>query len=160
MSLTLEWEDREPPLAPAGLVAFGPDATLLAERLTRLDAHVAEHLRGVSSPLTPTRRGEYTESDFSLSPRWTGVRGWETLLALLGPHEWLPWSPGVIYLAPDPTVPVLFLPTTQRPTVPPTLVLAALTRRFPELRPPLALLPTCCFSLADASPVRVNQAAR
>ena len=124
MSLALEWEDREPPLAPAGLVALGPDAALLAERLARLDVSVMQHLQG--------------------------TRG-ETLLALLGPHDWLPWSPGVIYLAPDPTTPALFLPTTKRPTLPPALVLAALTRRFPELRLPLALLPDCCFSLAEAA---------
>ncbi len=124
MSLALEWENREPPLAPVGMVAFGSDAALLSERLARLDASVTKHLRG--------------------------VRG-KTLLALLGPHDWLPWSPGVIYLAPDPTVSALFLPTTQRPTVSPALVLAALTQCFPELRPPLALLPTCCFSLAEAS---------
>nr|WP_246385389.1 hypothetical protein [Armatimonas rosea] len=84
------------------------------------------------------------------SPRQAGVRGQLPLLALLGPHDWLPWSPGVLYLAPEPLVPTLYLPTTQRPTLPPALVLAALTRRFPELRPPLALLPTCCFSLAEA----------
>lgn len=159
MSLALEWEDREPPLAPAGLVALGPDATLLSERLARLDARVTEHLSAVSSPLAPARRGEYTESDSSLSPRWTGARGWETLLAVLGPHDWLPWSPGVIYLAPDPCTPALFLPTTQRPMLPSALVLAALTRSFPELRPPIVLLPTCCFSLADASPVIGGQGA-
>ena len=152
MSLALEWEDREPPLAPAGLVALGPDAALLAERLARLDVSVTKHLTAVTSyPLTPAKRGECKESDSSLSPRWTGVRGWETLLALLGPHDWLPWSPGVIYIAPDPTTPALFLPTTKRPTLPPALVLAALTRRFPELRLPLALLPDCCFSLAEAA---------
>ena len=161
-SLGLEWTDREPPLAPAGLVALGPDATLLAERLSRLEASVTKHLLGViSSPLPPAERGEYKESDSSLSPRRAGVRG-ETgdILALLGPHDWLPWSPGVIYLAPDPSVPTLFLPTTKRPALPPALVLAALTRRFPELRPPLALLPDCCFSLTDASPLLGGQGAR
>lgn len=133
-AIPLEWIVREPPLAPEGLVALGPDAALLAERLARLDASVTEHLSAVSSS-TP-------------------------LLAVLGPHDWLPWSPGVIYLAPDPTVPTLFLPTTQRPTLPPALVLAALTRRFPELKPPLVLLPMCCFSLADASPILGSQRAR
>lgn len=123
-TLALEWTDREPPLPPAGLVALGPDATLLAERLARLDASVTKHL--------------------------TAITG-ESLLALLGPHDWLPWSPGVIYLTPDPTTPALFLPTTQRPTLPPALVLAALMKRFPELRLPLALLPDCCFSLAEAT---------
>ena len=132
-SLGLEWTDREPSLAPAGLVALGPDATLLAERLSRLDASVSKHL--------------------------TAITG-ESLLALLGPHDWLPWSPGVIYLAPDPSVPTLFLPTTKHPTLPPALVLAALTRRFPELHPPLALLPDCCFSLTDASPLLGGQGAR
>jgi hypothetical protein len=165
-SLGLEWTDREPPLAPAGLVALGPDATLLAERLSRLEASVTKHLLGViSSPLPPAGYplggGDNEESDSLYSPRPAGVRG-ETggILALLGPHDWLPWSPGVIYLAPDPNIPTLFLPTTKRPTLPPALVLAALTRRFPELRPPLALLPDCCFSLTDASPILGGQGAR
>jgi MoxR-vWA-beta-propeller ternary system domain bpX5 len=136
--LALEWLEREPPLAPTGLVALGPDVELLRERLSRLDASVTKHLRGVTAnPLAPV--------GYPL--------GGGEVLAVLGPHEWLPWSPGVIYLAPDSSVPTLYLPTTQRPTLPASLVLAALTQHFPELRPPLALLPTHCFSLADASPL-------
>lgn len=126
MTITLEWEEREPPLAPAGLVALGPDATLLSKRLARLDGEVTRHLHTVAG---------------------------DALLAVLGPQEWLPWSPGVIYLAPDPSAPALYLPTTQRPTIPGPLLIAALTRRFPQLRTPLVCLPAHCFSLAEASPL-------
>lgn len=126
VSLPLRWQEREPPLAPAGLVALGSDVDALQTRLARLDASVKAQLRAAQG---------------------------DGLLVLLGPHEWLPWSPGVVYLAPDPGVPSLFLPTTQRPTVPAPLVLAALTKRFPELRPPLALLPGHCFSLTEAAPL-------
>ncbi|WP_309722665.1 hypothetical protein, partial [Armatimonas sp.] len=54
-TLALEWTDREPPLPPAGLVALGPDATLLAERLSRLDASVTRHLSAVVGFAPPPR---------------------------------------------------------------------------------------------------------
>lgn len=122
--MTLAWTPREQPLTPVGLVALGDDARALRARLLRLDGATLAHLRGVTGP---------------------------GLLALLGPHEWLPWSGGVRYLGSAPTTPQLLLPTTHTPSVSDGLLLETLQERFPALALPLACLPQCVFSVADAA---------
>ena len=99
---------------------------VLAQRLQRLDPKTLGHLSAVFG---------------------------ERLLAVLGPHDWLPWSVGVVYLGQAPDVPGLYLPTTLAPEVPLSLLLTGLQRRFPDAYLPLACLPKHCFSLADAAPL-------
>jgi hypothetical protein len=100
----------------------------LARRLLAFDEAEAAALRGVAGP---------------------------GLLALLGEAASLPWVDGILYLGEDPAAPGLVLPTTRFPSVPPALLDRALRARFPDLAPPLAVLPAeqRLFSLAGARPV-------
>lgn len=62
-----------------------------------------------------------------------------SVLVLTGPAEKLPWANGVLYIAPRPEAPTLWLPTTRRPRIALDLLERALTRR--HQRPPLLMLP-------------------
>ena len=122
--VTLHWSPREPPLTPAGMVALGPAAAQLAHRLRRLDDAVLSRLRGVFG---------------------------DDVIALLGPHDWLPWTDGAVYVGE--ALPGLLLPTTIAPGVPEALLLAALQRKFPQLRLPVVCLPERAFSAGGAAPL-------
>lgn len=107
-------------------MVLGQQIPLFRARLLRLDDKTLGHLRGVAG---------------------------EGALAILGPREWLPWSPGCTYLGAAPEAPGLYLPTVTKPAVPSALLLATLQSRFPTLALPLACLPTTLLSLADAAPL-------
>lgn len=100
------WAPREPPLAPAAVLARGRSASQLASRLlARTDEDLGK-LRGVAG----------TE-----------------LLLVLGAADLLPWADGVTYLGRDPAAPALLLPTTLAPNVPTTIFERTLTRDAPGL---------------------------
>jgi hypothetical protein len=109
----LDWQERAPALAPAGLVAAGRQARALLLQLQQRDD---AGLKGLS--LVATR----------------------DMLVLLGEAGQLPWLDGVRYCAPDPEAPALWLPTWLRPALPSDLVHAALHRRAAHGR--LLLWPT------------------
>lgn len=103
---------RIDPLEPRAVLAFGPVAERLMERVLE-------------------------RSDDELG-QWTGVAN-EDLVVLLG--EALPWVDGVIYLGSDPRAPGLLVPTAIETKVPLELVARSLMRRCPppaavSLEPP------------------------
>ena len=118
------WRPRAEPLEARAVVAQGPAAARLARRLLECEEIPAD---------------------------LAGVSGAE-LLALVGPAERLPWVDGAVYLGADPAAPGLLLPATHAPSVPASLLERALTRRFPHLARPLAVLASGeqVFSLAAA----------
>jgi hypothetical protein len=95
----MRWVDREPPLAPSGMVARGAAARVLAARLAQ---HPGVGVRGVAGA---------------------------GLIALLAPADRLPWVEGAIWLGSDPLAPTLLLPTTRRPADPIEWVEAAVLRQ-------------------------------
>jgi hypothetical protein len=95
-----------------------------------------------------------------------GLTG-DSLLAVLGAAEVLPWVDGVVYLGADPDAPRLLLPTALAPALAAGLfeaaVLRHVERRFAAERglagppaPPIAVLdrPRWAFSLAAAAPIQ------
>ena len=99
MSAPVAWVPRDPPLAPCAVVAEGPCATALAERLL---AEGRDDRRGLASP-------------------------GERRLLVVGDD--LPWVDGVRWLGVDPAARGLFLPTTLQPTLPVPLLAEAVRRR-------------------------------
>ncbi|WP_369941562.1 hypothetical protein [Xanthomonas medicagonis] len=104
------WRDDPAPPSPQGVVGVGPCARDLLERAARGAA--ADALMATAS---------------------------DALLVVTGPASALPWIDGVLYIAPRPEAPALWLPTAQRPDLPLDLLAQAVARRHPE--PPWLLLP-------------------
>ena len=126
--MRVEWTRRASPLEPVGLVAFGPAALALARRLL-------------------------ASSDDDLA-RLSGA--WASgMLTLVAAPEHLPWVDGVVYLGRDDRAPSVLLPTNHTTTVPLELFERALRNRWPEARPPLAVLhdPQRVWSLDPARPI-------
>ncbi|MDC0670815.1 bpX5 domain-containing protein [Nannocystis radixulma] len=113
-ALRITWSPRAIPLAPAAVVASGPVAARLADRLLTFADDVLLRLRGVAG---------------------------RDLLVLTGESSDLPWLDGVDYLGRDPLAPGLYIPTTLEPAPAAPLLERALRRRAPQLATPLALLP-------------------
>lgn len=111
-AIAVAWRAREPPLAPAAVLARGTHAVQLARRAF-----------------------ERLVSGATLE----GVFGADSLV-LTGPAEHLPWVDGVIYLGRDPFTSSLLLPTMLEPSVPAALLEQAVRRRFGAAGP-LALVP-------------------
>lgn len=68
-----------------------------------------------------------------------GVTANREILVVLGASEQLPWTAGIAYAAPCPEAPSLWLPTTQRPSLPLDLIEQALRAR--HCRSPVLLWP-------------------
>lgn len=129
--IALAWRPRAAPRAVTALVAEGPVAHRLRERLLRLPDAALATLRGVAD---------------------------ERHVVLLGAPDELPWVDGVLYLGRCPDAPTLSLPTALDPTLPPGLLERALARRLAPLAPPYALWVSregavLVCSLADARPL-------
>jgi len=108
--LTPQLVPCEPPRAPQLVLGHGAAARALAGRLLQLaDTELAA---------MSCAAGE----------------GW---LVARGPSEHLPWVEGVVYLASFAEAPELYVPTWQRPNLPPHLVMRGLQRSQPG---PLAWL--------------------
>lgn len=56
----------------------------------------------------------------------------QDLLIVTGQHEFLPWVDGVLYIAPRTDAPGLWLPTTERPSVPLDLLLSAIRKKHAQ----------------------------
>jgi hypothetical protein len=129
--IPVAWLPRPISLEPVGVAARGEAARALAARLlSRPDEELAS-LRGVAGP---------------------------DVLIALGSGANLPWADGVVYLGRDPDSPLLLLPTTHGPSVPPQLLeraLVARTDRSDPISPPLAVLldPPLLVSTVEARPI-------
>lgn len=127
-SVRWEWREADPPLAPAAMIARGPVATRLLERLVRAP-----------------------------SPGCSGVVGADGAVVLLGRAESLPWLDGVVYLGRHPEAPGVLFPTTTVPGAPLDLVARALRRMVPDPGLPVAVVPTegrlCLYPLGGARPL-------
>lgn len=113
-AIRITWSPRAIPLAPVAVVASGPLAARLADRLLTFADDVLLRLRGVAG---------------------------RDLVVLTGESSDLPWLDGVDYLGRDPLAPGLYIPTTLEPAPAAPLLERALRRRAPQLAAPLALLP-------------------
>ena len=125
--IPVAWLPRPMPLEPVGVAARGEAARALAARLlSRPDEELAA-LRGVAGP---------------------------DVLIALGSGGNLPWVDGVVYLGREPDCPLLLLPTTHGPSVPPQLLEQALVERAGG-SPPLAVLldPPLLVSTVEARPI-------
>lgn len=145
-----------PDQSPAGIAAW------LVPRPVPLPAAAAV-AAGVTSRALARRLLEEPDE------RLAGLRGvtGDSLLAVLGAADALPWVDGVSYLGCDPDAPRLLLPTTLGPGIAAALFEAAVLRhvesRFHDETggrraaplPPFAVLdrPRWVFSLAGAAPV-------
>lgn len=133
---------RRAPLPACAAVATGAAARALARRLLEEPEEQLASLRGLTG---------------------------DSLLAVLGAAEALPWVDGVRYLGSDPDAPRLLLPTAQTPAIAPALfeaaVLAHVAQRFaadagasnaPAPLPPFAVLdhPRWVVSLARAASIQ------
>jgi len=107
--MSWSWREEPAPPAPQGVVGIGAAARRL------LAAFAATPREGLQATANAT------------------------VLVLAGPAEKLPWADGVMYVAPRPEAPALWLPTTRRPGIALDLLERALTRRHPY--PPLLMLP-------------------
>ncbi|QNH19083.1 hypothetical protein HEP74_04260 [Xanthomonas sp. SS] len=115
--MTWSWHDDPAPPPPQGVVGIGQLARRLLERAAR--SETADALMATAS---------------------------DGLLVLTGPASALPWLDGVLYIAPRPEAPALWLPTAQRPGIALDLLAQAVARRHPDppwlmLRAPAALVP-------------------
>lgn len=120
MNGPFQWERRAEPLEVEGAYAEGSACRQLAQRLT------------------PERIA-----------RLRGVRT-EQALILLGPAEALGWVDGILYFGRDPGESLLYLPTTQKPSVPVEWIARLLT----SAPPPYLLLPNRApISLAHVGPI-------
>src|SRR5207248_11049501 len=98
-----------------GVAAAGPAAAALARSALSRDDAALEGLQGV------------------------GGRG---ILVLLGEAGALPWADGAIYFGREADAGGLLLPATRAPDVPLPLLARAPRARFPQLSPPLVILPS------------------
>ncbi len=124
----IRWNPRPAPLAPTCVAAGGPAAIRLARRLLQLSDEELAKLRGVAG------------DDF---------------IAVTGEPECLPWADGVFYLGKSESGPRIVIPTHSMPTIPVTILERAIVKQFPDLTPPIGILPDPgrVFSLAEARPV-------
>lgn len=113
-AIPIRWSARAVPLTPTAVVACGPVAARLADRLLTFADDLLLRLRGVAG---------------------------RDLIVLTGESSDLPWLDGVDYLGRDPLAPGLYIPTTLEPTPSVVLLERALRRRAPQLAAPLALIP-------------------
>lgn len=116
VALSVSWAARPTPIPPLVVVGYGDAARALCARLLLRD-------------------------DATLS-RLSGARSAGLIVVRSDDPAQLPWADGAVYLGRDPAAPTLYVPTTQLPTVPLALLERALRLRFPNLAPPLAVLPT------------------
>ena len=112
-NLPLTWLEREPPLVPCAVAAWGEASRALAHSLLERDDAGLGALAAVAG---------------------------DSLLVVLGEGPELPWADGVRYLGRDPDAPGLYTPTTLRPSAPAPLVERALSRHK-EVAAPFAVLP-------------------
>jgi MoxR-vWA-beta-propeller ternary system domain bpX5 len=116
MLFTPSWEQREPPLPPAAVLAKGDVVPRLAQRLLNRETHQrADDLRAATSA---------------------------DALLIIGSAEELPWVDGVVYLGWEDG---LLVPTTLRPTPPPYLLARAIERLSPTPPTLRALVPGLLF---------------
>lgn len=108
--MTWTWREDPAPPPPQGVVAMGALARRLLDSAAR--SQTPEALMATAS---------------------------DALLVVTGPAPALPWLDGVLYIAPRPEAPALWLPTAQRPNVALDLLAQAVARRHPG--PPWLLLP-------------------
>lgn len=101
------WLPREPPLPPAGLVVRGDSARALARRLAE-DSERGSCLTGLAS---------------------------DDALVLLGARDALPWVDTAVWVAPEPSLPALWMRTTLRLGVSADLYARALRRRLTAVGP-------------------------
>jgi hypothetical protein len=113
-AIPIRWSARAVPLTPTAVIACGPVAARLADRLLTFADDLLLRLRGVAG---------------------------RDLIVLTGESSDLPWLDGVDYLGRDPLAPGLYIPTTLEPTPSVVLLERALRRRAPQLAAPLALMP-------------------
>jgi MoxR-vWA-beta-propeller ternary system domain bpX5 len=133
---------RRAPLPACAAVATGAASRALARRLLEEPDERLAALRGLTG---------------------------DSLLAVLGAAEALPWVDGVLYLGSDPDAPRLLLPTTAAPEIAPALFEAAVlthvarcfaaeagARRGAQPLPPFAVMdrPRWVFSLAGAASIQ------
>ena len=119
---------RADSLEPAAVIGTGPVARALARRLLRRPDDALAALRGVAG---------------------------DSLIALMGDADALPWADGVVYLGRDADAPRLLLPTTLRPAMALDVFERAIARHAGKVASPWAVLaaPPRVISLADARPV-------
>ncbi|WP_369935287.1 hypothetical protein [Xanthomonas tesorieronis] len=108
--MTWTWRDDPAPPPPQGVVGMGELARRLLDNAAR--SQTPDALMATAS---------------------------DTLLVVTGPAAALPWLDGVLYIAPRPEAPALWLPTAQRPNAALDLLERAVARRHPG--PPWLLLP-------------------
>jgi hypothetical protein len=127
-AVNISFVPRAGSLDPAAVVATGPAARALAQRLVRLSDAALAALRGVSG---------------------------DGLIALIGDAEALPWVDGVAYLGRDAGAPRLLLPTTLRPVVALDVFERAVVRHAGGLAGPWAVLtsPPRVIPLGEALPI-------
>ena len=113
-TILLKWLPRERPLTPCAVIAQGEAAQRLARRLL-----------------------EYDEANLGLLQ---GAAARETLV-VLGETTLLPWVEGVLYLGHDAEAPALLLPTALQPDFPEALMERAMQAQFPNVAPPIAVMP-------------------
>jgi hypothetical protein len=124
----IRWNPRPAPLGPTCVAAGGPTAIRLAQRLLQLSHEELAGLRGVAG---------------------------ENFIAVTGEPDALPWADGVAYLGKSEAAPRILLPTHSMPTVPVSILERAIIRQFPDLAPPIGVLPepSLVFSIAEARPI-------
>lgn len=105
------WRAEPEPPPPQGAVGIGRAAHALLDAIERVDESLRAGLMLSASDDT---------------------------VVVTGAAQALPWSEGVIYLAPRADAPALWLPTLERPDLPLDLLRSALARRHPQA--PLLLL--------------------
>lgn len=112
--IPVRWAPREMPLPARAVVGTGAAARALGYRLAELADDALHVLAAVAG---------------------------DELLVVLGEETALPWVDGVMYLGRDDAAPQLLLPTALEPTVPATVLEAAIRRRV-SLPAPIAVLPS------------------
>ena len=104
--IKVKWLNRDVPLPPCAMIAFGDAAISLAEKLLSLDDERLETFQGVGGKQTIWIAGEN-----------------------------LPWTDGAIYLGKDARLPAALLPTTLAPNIPLELFEQTLKIKFKSLAP-------------------------
>ena len=115
---------RDPPLAPAGVMARGVARDRLVARLLSETDERLLRLRGVATPDGMVAMGEA-----------------------------LPWAEGVQYVAPDPDASSLWTLTARVPTVPRGLLQRAVLARCPQDAAPILLVDGMAIPLGPARPL-------
>lgn len=127
MRRRVNWVVREPPLSPRAVVGEGEAGRALARRLLA-DPEGLQSFQGLE------------------------LLASHNILCVRADAGALPWVPGLVYLAPCPGAPQLWVPTYLRPDLDPSLLVEALSHEG-QARP-FAVLPDSghVFSMSLARP--------